>query len=503
MSWLRKEKALVAGAMLAGAAMPDRAEPQEPPPVKVEYRQQTQDNGSDWGLEWPGAHFTFFKTNEQGDRVFNWESLAIPAQVELSRSVEKKQISSFDIPYEYARLFAKDEHAGDPLRAEDYEKMSNFVDQKLKEELADVLYGLDFNEEIYRDRHGKEKKTNLHVNNLRVTGFASPEGPVEMGPETLVKHNIDPENIDLAKHRAKSASNIVREKLTKMGVTTDFGQTLGIEQDFTDQENFELDDLAMVQDSDNREMRLEKIFNLVREYNDGTLDNARAEKMDKILAEKRKVQVELDYEGKKKEVLLIPISWLYLLPLAYPLLRRNRRNGDGPENGPRRSGGPLGMEIPRLVREIQLPEPGTLEYMSLEERALVDDLAVYLDDPDVISRGINYGELVVSAASELDNTDRGSLEQEVATAILREWRECDRMRRSEAGISAENLDKGLDYENQSAQVRWAKMHARLIVNFAERYRNEKMRDISELRPWVQDRASTLHARRVKRSGVKE
>jgi hypothetical protein len=414
-------------------------------------------------LQMPGAHFTFFYTDQDGQEHFNPWAMIAPVQGELSRRVVDTRQQTFTIPYEYARGFDSAKNV-DPHA---HERIVAYVDQEIKTQLADVLYGFDRNKDVYRTHHEASGVKNIKVESIAVTGFASPEGPAGEGPGTLARGAVDLKNLELGELRGRDAAQATQESFAKMGIQVPdekaFADVRAEELQFSEPEMSTLAELANGEEGVDD---LEKIFNLVKKYNAGEIaEGETKQKLDTIIDAKRGIRVTITYTGEHQEVLILPapIFLLLLTPLLFP-----RRREENPEQAKEPIREPeLPPEIPEKVRETPLPPPESPGYQDMEEATYIDDLHVFFDHPGTIGRGLSYRRMVGDIARSYDNfTDNTTREDHWTASVLRGWQEHDRHAREEAGISGADLTKGLDYENQESQIRWARMHARALIDLA-------------------------------------
>lgn len=443
-----------------------------------------QDKGwREWIPDEIGFSPTFYGIGEDGEVGFNWESLLAQGQLELGYKHEGIGNAHATIPYEYSRLF----NSAKALRPEDYEKVANYIRQQLLHEFADALQGFDFSKRVYAYQHPEasiESIRNAEISGIYARGFASPEGPKEKGPMTLLKK--DSENIKLAEMRAEQARGITRQQLGKAGASLeqlhedtspapDYPQVTGEEGELSVDELRELSALAANESGIDD---IERIFNLVIHYNDGNIKDEKAlEALDRIIGSKRKVEVDIVYQGKQKKTIIIPLSILPLLLLFWPPPPPPDRDKHKPEPGgnepsPEIPQEPLPevppklvSEIPPAVRQVTLPDEGSKEYEVLEEATFIDDLYKNIDRPDIIKYGLDYGAFADSMVEQYDKFSNDEERELYLTAVILEaWIKKDKQCRREIGVES---DDGLDYFNQPQQIKWARMHARALFELVE------------------------------------
>ncbi len=433
--------------------------------LPMEHREGTEQTDRD--IQWPGAHWTFFSKDSTGASHFEPGAILAPVQLEFSQNEQIASQMDFQLPYEYSRLF----DTGAPLRPEDHDKLVSFIDQELKREFVDRLYGLDLNKRVYETKHGAGSASldSLKITDIQITGTASPEGPNDMGSESLEPGYVEEENLELADIRAEAGEVLTIEGLKKFGVTSEQlnlaeANIHAEELQFTDGE---LRDLVAAADSLGYEGAddLECIYNLVVDYNDGKVTDSDAiAVLDQAVASKRSVQVAVSYEGKRERVLMVPLP---LLLFALIPLRRLRRAPADPIPGktPDQSTPPELERIPDHVRKIPLPDKETPEYTEMEERVVIDDLWQHYDRTVTVERGLDYHRITAEFDTQLHERLQTDEDRELVLTmqVLEAWKRHDRRCRELAGVSEDQLNLGLDYENQPRQILWARMHARELL----------------------------------------
>ena len=456
-----KEK-VVAGLMLGMTLMGPVATEAGPRAGGLHSETTTSEKTKDL---WLGAHQTVFVRGADGESHFNPWGVIFPGQVELSSKTEKNERVRFELPYEYSRLF----DTGKPLSAEDHQKIADYIDQKLKEEFVDKLYGFDINKNVYKANHGELGSRHPKITGVTVTGYASPEGPRSKGPSTIEPGHVDDENLKLALKRAEVGMGLTTERLKELGITSvelEKGAMMigGRELQNSSQEMAEL---AILAEGEKGVDPAEKIYNLTIKYNNKKIDDPQVlEALDRIIGSKRKVAVTVSSEGGESSTDLYPVPNLLLLPLL--LIRRRRRDGEEepiPDPTPPSSEPKLltGLEIPPKFKEVNLPDPSSPEYEEMEEQTMLDDLYRNFDDLDKRRRGLSYNDISENLYTQYEQfPDDSAREEFLAAKILLGWKDHDRMARKDAGIEGDEIDRGLDYENQDNQILWAKMHARKL-----------------------------------------
>ncbi len=443
----------------------------------------TKDEKSNW--EYEGTHHTLFKKEEEKIKINPWVIIN-PLQMEFSEEIITESECEIDIPYSYARLF----NSSEALDPEDYEKVAGYLEQKIRQEFAEKLVGLDVSKKVHESQQGenKDELNNLRVTDIRVLGTTSPEGPQEEGAQTMAPGKVDEENIELGQERARKTFNTAKKKLEEMGVDMSNikmeGNIESVELQFSDQELRELSSLASDQEGMDD---MEKVFNLIVAYNDGEVkDEEKIKKLDEILAGKRTAKLEIDYEGKQKKVILIPIP---LLPIPFRVRKLNEEEEEDSEEEPEGNGTENGSEdtsdwddIPENVFTTDLPDKDTTEYEIMEEETIANDLYVYFDNKEAGEKGLDYRKMADHMEQNYDKfNDNSERENYLTNKILDGWQIHDKECRKEAGVSEDSLEEGLDYKNQESQIKWAKMHARAMLEIVEEKINSgNNKDYSEI-----------------------
>jgi hypothetical protein len=464
------------------------------------------------------AHHTFTQKDKQGNLKFNPWALIAPLQIEVSADTKISREVQFDLPYEYSRNF----DSGKPLRKEDHDKVAAYIEQQIRSQIGEALYGLDVSKRVHGVKHESES-SHLDVKEISITGFASPEGPRGKGSETILSDNVDKENLDLAYKRAATAANLTEQTLNKLGLDEGKFQEMikSIKADEIQFSEVEIGDLATLARDFPGADDIERIFNLIVEYNDDKISDPEAvKKLDQLVASKRKVEVAITTEGNKKHSVLIPVPWLiFLLPLLG--LPRRRRAERIPEKIKKRDdikkedGGTIKEEsakqevpngpvrqIPLEIESTKLPNSESIEFERMEEQVIADDLYVFFDRKETMELGLNYRDL---ADNILKTNESFSSKEErmnfLASEILNAWIIHDINARRKAGVSENDLKTGLDYERQPNQIVWAKMHARSLLELVDekieiKQNNQKDKDYLEL---LQSKVRRMLQRRILRN----
>ena len=488
------EKTITKGAGEQGSLMPDDLDIHWSSPVRE------KGNGEIRSFEWKK----------------DWWKILVPGFIEAKWEKKVELKTTTNIPYEYARKFSVDEKAGQPLRAEDHEKLKQYVHDQLQTSLADKIYALaakETAEGVYGAHHEPLGAHDLKINSIKVTGFASPEGPREEGSETLTKE--DPKNMELAKVRAEAGMEAVLTSLKEMGFTEEqinkaLSKTEAQEPTLSEEETTRLTEKAQEYPGANV---TEQIWSMVLDYNDNKITDPETLKlMDNIFGEKRRIQVEIEYEGARKTVASVPIP-LLLLALLYPLARMLRKSEKILNKQEPQSISELEAitpspkipvfakpEIPDLIRNTGLPSSDSPEYQNMEEEAIANDLYLFWGEGFLDKRGLSYPTIAETMKTHFDKFDNdGERIDYLTLVVLRNWVDADIEARREAGIPEERIKDGLDYENQSEQIKWAKMHATGILDAIKTkekdiFKNNKSEGYFY---YLQDKAWALEARRRK------
>ena len=140
----------------------------------------------------------------------------------------------------------------------------------------------------------------------------------------------------------------------------------------------------------------------------------------------------------------------------------------------------------------------------------VNDIDRYFDDPEIFEIGAAAGKNVDyrTNADKLfarydEFSNREQRELFLTGEILESWRIIDQEKRRRAGVSEGELAKGLDYDNQPQQVRWARMHARALMQLVRAKRMAERAGknpdyLAFIYPQVRD---LTHEKKFARSGV--
>lgn len=425
--------------------------------------------------------------------VRDWWKIGVPGFVEAfwNRKAELKTTSN--VPYEYARQFAEDPKSGDPLHMGDVSRMAEHIKEEMQGSLADQFFTTFIAPEtargVYDAHHEPVNPQGLHVKTIKVTGFASPEARGTGGMETSAKQNQ--ENIDLAKRRGETGMEATKQALKGMGFTDEQikGAMEEVHGEVAMLSGEEIKELAEASRGYPGASVAEQVMNLVMDYNGNKIkDPQKLALMDRIYGEKRRITVEVEYDGNRKNVASIPIP-LFLLALLTPFIRRRPRNEEplNPEpdssNNGLNSDGNLpknpapsivspeaitpGFQKPQisdLIRHTGLPPIGTPEYEEMEEEAIANDLYIFFHRGGHDEVGFGYQTIAESLRINYAQfANDGERIDYLALIILRGWQETDTATRRRLGLA----EDGLDYENQPEQIKWAKMHAAGLLDVVQ------------------------------------
>jgi hypothetical protein len=377
----------------------------------------------------------------------------------LSGSMESKQEKQikFDIPYEYARLF----DTGKPISPEDYDKLNQYIKEKLEQELKSWMLAFPFDKNSYNRKFQEEfDPQNIEITNVSLIGYTSSEARDKVSVQPGV---IDQENIKLGLIRAGNANEKMAKVFEDLGIKYDKDAVniQSIETQFSDQEFEALSIIAGRMDT--------TIFQLIKDYNDNLIEDAGVrDKLDTIVGEKRKVAVMVEMKDGAEKIVIIPVPLLLALPLlAFPFLKRRKdkellrganlkapyqnmpegrlpKNALPPEEDEQMK--PASKEIEKRSR-LEIPkQEQILEFYRL------DTLRDVIHNPDI------YLEIAAKYKDyNIDNTEEAI--NSLACEILDKWMEVDREAREKVGLPAEN------YYDRPHQVLYAFFHAAVVKGF--------------------------------------
>ena len=210
---------------------------------------------------------------------------------------------------------------------------------------------------------------------------------------------------------------------------------------------------------------IERIYNLIKDYNAKKIyDKNIIEQLDQMIGMKRLVEITINYGKEEKRRILIPIPLLpIIIGISLPgLVRRRNRKKETEEKV---------AETSSILRATELPPENSPEYQDMKERVIIDDFGMFFDKKETAERGLNYRNLTGDVQRRY-NDFKNSAEREMhlTNEILKAWKTHDIKCRQEAGIPPDRIESGLDYENQPYQIRWAKMHARILIILTDKNR---------------------------------
>jgi|GEM_PF-3523595 len=424
--------------------------------------------------DWKNPEFRrvpFFEgLDENGNPRFNAWSLVAMFQAEIPYLDKVEGKVTIRMPFEYARLFAEDRKADHPLNPGDHLKIEKFLDNEFNKRFEEILCGWDWSKRVYKHSQ-KDPPENLRIRSIEITGTASPEGPRSKGPETIRPGAVDEDNLALAQRRGKVGLSLAKEWLEKSGINLrqieeKISKINAAEIQLNEREMAALKRISQkMEGSDD----MERIYNLIKAYNDKRIgDGDIIDILDQAIGKKRMVEVSINYEGEKRRRVLIPIPLLPIIfGIALPgLVRAVKKRNETKQKV---------LEISSTVEKTDLPPENSVEYQNMWKKTLIDDLGLFFDNKEAVGRGLNYRILADDAKKHLgDFRDENERELYLTDKILEAWKSHDKKCRQEAGFSPTDLESGLDYENQPYQIKWAKMHARALLNLV--YESQKNED---------------------------
>ncbi len=432
----------------------------------------------------------FFAEDKKGDTYINPWSIITPLQVEIGTETEHYNKSLIRIPYKYSRNFNTAE-----AESEDSKKEAvKYIEESIKKELVEKLVFWDPTnsaEDVYRLHHKGETPnlSKVKINNIRIIGLSSPEGPEEKGKRSLAIGNVDKENISLSEKRAGNMDPEVREALKMLGIEIDVISEIKAEEvQFSEAELATLDSLAKSSGIDDAVDELESAFILIKEYNNGKIkDKSMISKLDEIVGSKRMVEIEITYDENKKEkhVVPIPLTLLLLIP-GMRWMRREKIRERFKETL---------TEDPKLLEEKKKDKSmdwnnadfekiynlakNSVEKMqdleNISNRLLIDEFNPYFgtreDDVDYF----HYMMIAVHNAGG----NKENVERQIAFGLLGKWEENDTAVRN---LGREERRKELHYWQEPQKILWAMEAAKHLMHYAEiygRYHN----DITRIMPF--------------------
>lgn len=426
------------------------------------------------GIQEGGIHIHHgFLRQGENDKVpkinpwaFLWEPLVL--EVRINENVlEQFEIK---IPYDLARFFS----SVDPSDPRSYERAQEYLQQEILARMMGAIRSLGVigASEIHRVKHGDNIEGDSRIVSVSVSGFASPEATEN---ESVKPGAIDAKNIKLAKMRrehGREAFASVLETLRQMGV--DISQVQEIEGraeelQFSDAEWSRLRELAedfFGKNTANDEVTL--IMNLVKEYNNGNLDNRPDIKseLDHIISTKRRVEIRVQQEGERPKIYYVPLPLLALLPFFLSSIFRRLK----PKKDPI-------PEIPSEVIDTPLPSDGPKKSKMISD-VIYGDIARYYNDEMTIKNGIDYFGMAEHMYQKYDNFDDD--EQRInylTTMILWAWQEHDQALARTHG--EEEIAQKLNYLHNRHQIVQAKIHAVELMKLVTSRRNESDKESND------------------------
>lgn len=156
------------------------------------------------------------------------------------------------------------------------------------------------------------------------------------------------------------------------------------------------------------------------------------------------------------------------------------------------------LPVPSEVLTTRLPSADSPEYQEIEERTVLDDLAVHFGRFETISRGIDYNfwaRDIEKTWDEFSNDE--NREAAWAARMLYVWQEAD------AAVIAHETgrtDIQLQYAKEPEKVLYARMHARELIRLAARHRGLVQEGINvSHRHLLDERIVELNKRRAGRN----
>lgn len=396
------------------------------PPIGVAQAETISANAhaeAEQGSFWPGYEGTYFPIYDAKHGGFDWRRLIEPMYVGVSHETAKPQTISFEVPYEYARLFDK----GNPLDEKDYEAAKAFMADQVRSQLVDNLHGFSWDESHFTE-HAPHLDQSWNVDAISVEGFASPEAS---GMDSVVPGEVEDANLELGKIRAEDSGARLKEVLEDMGMNVDnvVARYTGDELQFSKEEWAQLMMLADAQGY--KGVPEEKIWRLISDYNLGKAPADVQEQLDSLVGSKRVVQVEVNLKDKGKETYLVPVPLLALL-LLWPGKKGGEALRDWFKNHP------WGGQKREPILDAKPTTPKSAEQFTGE---VIDDL----------DRNMGTYELFV------DRYDGKEVDvNELTHDILEHWNWVDNSRRKYYRQPSE------DHKLRPQQVWYANLHARAI-----------------------------------------
>ncbi|MBX7137707.1 MAG: hypothetical protein K1X83_06955 [Oligoflexia bacterium] len=417
-----------------------------------------------------------------------WSAVCPISLVTVSHKTQRYE-STFTIPYEYARQF----DLARSLRPEDHDRFAADVRAQLLHQVADELHGFDWAKAAYRRAHGPELLHDSTVDSLTAVGNASPEGPAALGPESLSES--DPENEDLGALRGDDAAKRIMNALQESSPMR--VRVIGRELGFSDEDWGRLTELSMDYSGATED---ERIFTMVKAYCAGRIKDPELNReLAEIIYSKRRVDatVQGHVDHDSKALYPIPLGLLFLLR------RRQRQQESGDPSPDQATGGDpnrgdaAGLRsarptatatqssggrntatstagqsvlqeeasLPSRIKETDLPGIDSDEYRAMRRETLLNDILIFFDGP-----GVNYRELTEQIQQQRAGLSPRQVEDLLTYRILRAWENCDREKLAKGAIRLEEnseLQSALDYCHTPEKIRWARMHARILLGAAE------------------------------------
>lgn len=419
-----------------------------------------------------------FAMDENNNTYINPWVIITPLQIEVGTETEHHDKTLIRIPYKYSRSF----NTAEAQSEEQKKEAANYIEEMLKKEFVEKLIFLDptsSTKDVYKYHHKGEELdlSKVKIENIKITGLSSPEGPEEKGKNTLAIGNIDKENIRLSEKRAKDMDPEIKSALKVLGFETDaISEISGEEIQFNETELATLDSLAKSIGINDTVDELESTFILVKEYNEGKIkDQNVISKLDTIVGSKRMVEIEITYDEGKKEkyVVPIPLTLLLLIPGIRWLRREKVRErfkktttedpallAEGRNHLSIHSNSPVFRNLYNTtINSVETKQDSE----RIAERLLIDEFNPYFgtrkDDVDYF--------YYMMMATNTNNAEPVGVERAIAFDLLMRWELNDRsVRLAREFVGMENE---LHYWQEPQKILWAREAARHLVHYAEIY----------------------------------
>jgi len=133
--------------------------------------------------------------------------------------------------------------------------------------------------------------------------------------------------------------------------------------------------------------------------------------------------------------------------------------------------------IPEGVLITELSPSDSQEYKAMQELSIIDDIYKYINDPERIENGIDYRLRILQMEAQYHEFKNDQEREYVITILLLEdWEKHDKAIIKKAGMK--DIETGQDYKNDPEQIKWAKIHAREILDMIKQKKEAKNEQIS-------------------------